>query len=225
MAAYTRHPSSPASSPSTFAMILRPWVALVAYMSAVAPTVLGQKLRFDNATTSTTLLTSPFSIYDDRPDNCPPCFNCNLENFKCQQFANCTRATGRCACPDGFGGEDCSQPLCGSLADGNNRLPRGQEKQCQCKEGWEGINCNVCKTDDACNAMMPDGEGGVCYREGLVVNENYQMCDITNKKILDQLKEQKPQATFSCNAARKECNFQCEFLRLSLLVSESGMLT
>ncbi|PSK50464.1 ABC transporter G family member [Elsinoe australis] len=55
---------------------------------------------------------------------------------------------------------------------------------------------------------MPEGEGGVCYREGLVVNENYQMCDVTNKKILDQLKEQKPQVTFSCNAQREECNFQ-----------------
>lgn len=105
---------------------------------------------------------------------------------------------------------DCSEPLCGSLADGSNRLPRGEEQTCQCREGWEGINCNVCKTNDACNALMPEGEGGVCYREGLVVNENYQMCDVTNKKILDQLKEQKPQVTFSCNAQREECNFQCE---------------
>ncbi|KAI7614935.1 hypothetical protein KC319_g19773, partial [Hortaea werneckii] len=57
---------------------------------------------------------------------------------------------------------------------------------------------------------MPPGQEdeAVCYREGLVVNENFQMCDITNKKILDQLKTQKPQATFSCNAERHECNFQ-----------------
>jgi hypothetical protein len=59
--------------------------------------------------------------------------------------------------------------------------------------------------------MMPEGEGGVCYREGLVVNENFQMCDITNRKILDTLKEKKPQATFSCNADREECNFQCMY--------------
>ncbi|KAK0281695.1 FAD-dependent urate hydroxylase [Friedmanniomyces endolithicus] len=51
-------------------------------------------------------------------------------------------------------------------------------------------------------------DGAVCYREGLVVNENYQICDITNRKIVDQLKEQKPQATFSCNAERQTCNFQ-----------------
>ena len=56
--------------------------------------------------------------------------------------------------------------------------------------------------------MMPNGEDGVCYREGLVVNENYQMCDITNRKIMDQLKDKKAQATFSCNADRHECNFQ-----------------
>ncbi|OCL15235.1 ATP-binding cassette sub-family G member 2 [Glonium stellatum] len=157
--------------------------------------------------TSVDILDSPFSLYDDRPDGCPPCFNCNLEDFACHQFAPCSKANGKCNCPPGFGGEDCSDPVCGSLADGKDRMPR-KDRYCECKEGWEGINCNVCKTNDACNALMPEGEGGVCYREGLLVNENYQMCDITNRKILDQLKEQKPQATFSCNKATEECNFQ-----------------
>ena len=151
-----------------------------------------------------------FSIYGDRPDGCPPCFNCNLEDFACQQFAKCSRANGKCECPPGFGGEDCSEPLCGALPDGRNRAPRGGEKTCQCSEGWTGINCNVCKTNQACNALMPDGEGGVCFKEGELVNENYQMCDITNRKILDQLKDQIPQATFSCNKDDAGCNFQCE---------------
>ncbi|KAF1841524.1 uncharacterized protein K460DRAFT_408984 [Cucurbitaria berberidis CBS 394.84] len=158
-----------------------------------------------------TLADSPnalFSIYDDRPDGCPPCFNCNLEDFKCHQFAECSKANGRCNCGPGFGGEDCSEPLCGSLADGKDRAPRGGEKECQCKDGWSGINCNVCKTNNACNAMMPDGEGGVCYTDGQLVKENFQMCDITNRKILDTLKDKKPQATFSCNAETAECNFQ-----------------
>lgn len=57
---------------------------------------------------------------------------------------------------------------------------------------------------------MPEGLGGVCYKQSVVVNENYQMCDVTNRKIRDQLKEQKPQVTFSCNAEHEECNFQCE---------------
>nr|POF15530.1 abc transporter g family member [Quercus suber] len=151
----------------------------------------------------------PSALFDRRPKECPPCFNCNLDDFVCYQFANCTRSSGKCSCPPGFGGEDCGTPTCGSLADGKDRMPR-QGAQCECKPGWEGINCNVCKSDDACEAFMPPGqeEDGRCYREGLVVNENYQICDITNRKIRDMLKEQKPQATFSCNAEREECNFQ-----------------
>ena len=58
---------------------------------------------------------------------------------------------------------------------------------------------------------MPEGKGGVCYKQGLVVNENFQMCDVTNRKILDLLKEQKPQVTFTCNAEKKECSFQCKY--------------
>jgi hypothetical protein len=150
-----------------------------------------------------------FSIYGDRPDDCPPCFNCNLEAFTCHQFANCTAATGRCACPEGWGGEDCSTPLCGSPAKGKDRKPR-EGKTCDCTDGWGGINCNVCQTDQACNALVPGGEGGVCYTHGAVVRKNYQNCDITNKKILEQLKDQKPQATFSCDATDATCNFQCE---------------
>ena len=152
---------------------------------------------------------SGFSILDDRPDNCPPCFNCELEAFQCAQFGSCNKYNGKCSCPAGFGGDDCSKPLCDSLAQGKNRTPRG-EGQCQCNEGWEGINCNVCTADEACNTLMPDGEGGVCYNEFRVVKENHQMCDVTNRKIRDQLKEQIPQITFSCNAEHETCNFQCK---------------
>lgn len=154
------------------------------------------------------LLPSLFTVLDDRPPECPPCFNCQLDAFQCKQYASCNRFTGKCVCDPGFGGDDCSTPTCGSLADGANRAPR-TEKYCTCKEGWEGINCNVCQTDDACSAMIPGGEGGVCYRQGLVVKENYQICDVTNRKIVDQLKEQKPQVTFSCDASDMTCNFQC----------------
>lgn len=57
---------------------------------------------------------------------------------------------------------------------------------------------------------MPEGKGGVCYKEGGLVNENFQMCDITNQQILDQLKGKIPQATFSCDKESAECNFQCK---------------
>jgi hypothetical protein len=57
--------------------------------------------------------------------------------------------------------------------------------------------------------MVPGGEDAVCYKDGLVVRKNYQQCDITNQKIVEQLKDQKPQATFACDAESQECNFQC----------------
>ena len=153
------------------------------------------------------LLQSSFSLEGDRPAECPPCFNCNLEAFQCAQFGSCNKYNGKCSCPPGFGADDCSKPLCGSLAMGKDRAPRGGD-DCDCAEGWEGINCNVCKTDAACDAMMPDKEGGVCYKEGVVVHENHQMCDVTNRKIIDQLKDKAPQITFSCNKDDATCNFQ-----------------
>ncbi|KAK4507275.1 hypothetical protein PRZ48_001010 [Zasmidium cellare] len=174
-----------------------PWVAFA-----------GHQINQYYTTNDALLSRDPFAIYDKRPEDCPPCFNCNLEDFPCLQFGNCTKSSGRCSCPPGYGGEDCSLPLCGSLADGKDRAPRDGDNPCECKEGWEGINCNVCKTNDACNAMMPNNEDGVCYREGVVQKENFQICDITNRKIVDILNGKKPQATFSCNAERAECNFQ-----------------
>lgn len=153
------------------------------------------------------LLSPQFTFLDKRPADCPPCFNCQLDAFQCTQFAQCNKYSGKCNCPAGFGGDDCSQPTCGSLANGPNRAVR-KGKYCSCKDGWTGINCNVCQTNDACNAMMPEKEGGVCYKQGVTVKENFQMCDVTNRKILDQLKERKPQVTFSCKAEDKTCNFQ-----------------
>ncbi|KAJ5092954.1 ABC transporter G family member [Penicillium angulare] len=147
------------------------------------------------------------SLFDDRPSDCPPCFNCQLDSYNCTQFSACNGYNGKCSCPAGFGGDDCSVPTCGSLADGENRPPRTGDK-CDCKEGWGGINCNVCQEDSACDAMMPEGKDGVCYKEGVTVKQNFQMCDVTNKKIVDQLGNKKPQVTFSCEAEDQTCNFQ-----------------
>ncbi|MCJ1245180.1 hypothetical protein MMC30_002381 [Trapelia coarctata] len=56
---------------------------------------------------------------------------------------------------------------------------------------------------------MPEKEGGVCYKQAVVVKENYQICDVTNKNIIDMLgPDQKPQVTFSCKAEDETCNFQ-----------------
>lgn len=99
--------------------------------------------------------------------------------------------------------------VCGSLAAGKNR-PIRSEESCQCDEGWFGINCNVCNSNKACNAMMPGNEGGVCYRDGEVVKENYQMCDVTNAQILKILDGRKPQVTFTCEKEDLTCAFQCK---------------
>ncbi|PGH32726.1 ATP-binding cassette, subfamily G (WHITE), member 2 [[Emmonsia] crescens] len=162
---------------------------------------------FSNYSDSSLVLSSDISLRDDRPKDCPPCFNCELEAFQCHQFATCNKYNGKCDCPPGFGGDDCTIPLCGSLPDGKGRAPR-KGKYCDCTEGWEGVNCNVCKTDDACNVMMPEGEGGVCYKDGVTQKENYQMCAVTNRKIVDMLGDQKPEVTFSCKAEDQTCNFQ-----------------
>jgi ABC-type multidrug transport system ATPase subunit len=166
---------------------------------------------YSNNTASTLSLQSPFYQLDDsRPPGCPDCprcFDCHYDEFSCQQFAKCNSNNGKCSCPPGFGGDDCSAPLCGSLADSKNRSPR-EGDVCDCDEGWEGINCNVCSSNQACNALMPEGEGGVCYKQGLVVKENFQMCNVTNQAILKQVAPRIPQVTFSCNADEATCNFQ-----------------
>lgn len=192
---------------------LLPLVAILASISTVEAALKTPKINRNYTSSNNDLLQSAFSIYGDRPDDCPPCFNCNLEAFQCHQFANCTAATGRCACPEGWGGEDCSEPLCGSLADGKDRPPRKGE-QCDCSNGWAGINCNVCQTNDACSSLIPGEEGAVCYKDGLVVRKNFQNCDITNKKILEILGDKKPEATFSCDAEKDECNFQCRLFSI-----------
>jgi hypothetical protein len=86
---------------------------------------------------------------------------------------------------------------------------------CDCDEGWTGINCNVCTSNLACNALMHDNGGGVCYQNGEVVNENYQICDVTNRKIRDLLEEKVPQVTFTCKEKDKTCDFQCMCLMAS----------
>ncbi len=192
---------------STTLAMRRPWPPLLLLLAfPVLPWVSAAIQNFS----SPSLLQYSFSALDDnRPPGCPPCFNCNLDDFQCHQFANCSKANGKCVCPPGYGGNDCTEPLCGSLAE-KERQPRKQDqKSCTCNSGWEGINCNVCTTNNACSSFMPEGKDGVCYREGLVQKENFQMCDITNRKILDQLDPKIPQATFSCNAKEETCNFQC----------------
>ncbi|KAK6462793.1 hypothetical protein DFJ63DRAFT_176107 [Scheffersomyces coipomensis] len=141
-------------------------------------------------------------------EECPPCFNCNLPNFECVQFSQCNSFTGMCECRDGYGGMDCSEPLCGSLSDGNLNRPVRDSNSCACKPGWGGINCNMCTEDNVCDAFMPEGLTGTCYKTGIIVNKFHEMCDVTNPKIISILDGKKPQATFSCNSTAETCDFQ-----------------
>lgn len=154
------------------------------------------------------LATAPKKGGDKPDDKCPPCFNCNLPNFECTQFSQCNTFTGFCECRDGYGGNDCSEPLCGGLSDGNKNRPTRKEDTCECKLGWGGINCNMCLDNQACDPFMPEGLSGTCYKSGIIVNKFHQMCDVTNKKIVSILDGKIPQATFSCNKTAENCNFQ-----------------
>ncbi|KAF9196484.1 hypothetical protein BGZ50_000104 [Haplosporangium sp. Z 11] len=154
-------------------------------------------------------LANPLLAAPDRPKDCPPCFNCLLDAFPCSHFAPCNPYDGRCTCPPGFAGDNCSVPVCGGLSDGKDRPKRGDDEKCKCKDGWSGINCNVCESDHVCDSLVPTGKNGTCYKGGLTVYENFQQCDVTNRKILDTLgPDQPPAITFSCNQQNKTCDFQ-----------------
>ncbi|TXT13418.1 hypothetical protein VHUM_00785 [Vanrija humicola] len=175
-------------------------------------------------------------------DKCPPCFNCLLPAFNCGQFGDCNQYDGQCRCPPGFGGQDCLTPLCGSLKDGDARYPRPDGKLCDCNDGWGGINCNVCADDRACKGFKlrnpidgtydePEGDEDdpsqqmVCYKGGLTVDRSFQMCDVTNRKIIDTIPDQKkPQVTFSCIAGGPQANVSSA-INFGGLGSDFGMST
>ncbi|KAI6081498.1 hypothetical protein F4821DRAFT_249212 [Hypoxylon rubiginosum] len=157
--------------------------------------------------TQVDMMRAQLALLDDRPSDCPPCFNCLLPAYECGQYADCNEYNGKCECPAGFGGDDCLEPTCGSLARGRDRPLRSGDT-CDCDEGWTGINCNVCTQDNACNALMETGEGGVCYQNGEVIDQNHQMCGVTNDKILSMLDGKIPQATFNCKKETGFCDFQ-----------------
>ncbi|KAF8632743.1 hypothetical protein AX15_001712 [Amanita polypyramis BW_CC] len=152
------------------------------------------------------------------PSKCPPCFNCLLPAFTCGQYGECDPYNGQCKCPAGWGGIDCLIPQCDSLADGDYRRLR-EGKSCECKDGWGGINCNVCQNDNACGGFpllggvpshgLDDSAANMtCYKGGETVFNNHQMCNVTNRKILDILPGRPPQVTFSCDSSDRTCAFQ-----------------
>lgn len=47
-----------------------------------------------------------------------------------------------------------------------------------------------------------------CYTGGETIFNNHQMCNVTNRKILDMLPDRPPQVTFSCDSSDATCSFQ-----------------
>ncbi|KAI1198197.1 hypothetical protein F5X97DRAFT_300192 [Nemania serpens] len=183
--------------------MLPPSFRLIAFGAASLSCLVAAQRNY----TQVDMMRAQMSLLDDRPSDCPPCFNCLLPAYECGQFADCNEYNGQCECPAGFGGDDCLQPTCGSLARGKDRPIRTGDT-CECDEGWTGVNCNVCTENKACNALMDTGEDGVCYQNGEVVKNNYQMCGVTNEKILSMLDGKIPQASFTCNKQDGFCDFQ-----------------
>ncbi|EQL01735.1 ABC transporter (Adp1) [Ophiocordyceps sinensis CO18] len=178
------------------------------FVFGIAAACLPVAAAYANSSFSNTdMLRAKLALMGDRPDGCPPCFNCLLPAHTCAQYAGCNEYNGKCDCPDGFGGDDCLEPLCGSLGRGKER-PMRSDGSCDCDDGWTGINCNVCTQDEACNALTETGQGGVCYQNGEVVRRNHQMCKVTNKQITTLLGKKKPEVTFSCQKKEGKCDFQ-----------------
>ncbi|CAO1631682.1 unnamed protein product [Parajaminaea phylloscopi] len=148
---------------------------------------------------------------EDRPKECPPCFNCQLPAFNCANSGKCRSYDGQCDCPIGFGGQDCLAPLCGSPVRGKERFPR-EGDTCACDKGWGGLNCNVCQSSDACAEVLLGGErlgdNATCYTGGSTGRQSFQQCDVTNKQIRDLLPGRPPKVTFSCQKDAETCNFQ-----------------
>ncbi|CCE66069.1 hypothetical protein TPHA_0O01000 [Tetrapisispora phaffii CBS 4417] len=145
-------------------------------------------------------------------ETCPPCFNCMLPMFECKQFSTCNEFNGQCDCIEGFGGADCSVPLCGSPSHDNKNRPLRNDTvsdACDCDEGWSGINCNLCEVDSVCNRFMPDNSiEGTCNKNGMIVNKINSNCNVVNSKILKILNGKIPQITFICDKNENKCNFQ-----------------
>ncbi|ORZ36730.1 ABC-2 type transporter-domain-containing protein [Catenaria anguillulae PL171] len=114
---------------------------------------------------------------------CPTCFTCASEG--CLNFGEC-QPTGTCKCPAGLAGKDCGLAACNST----NVLPelrsaRPDRSECQCDDGFAGINCNQCLRDEACvsNAGVPmnerrDGDRRVCNRTPRVYKKHQMQCEI-----------------------------------------------
>ncbi|KAH9270896.1 hypothetical protein BASA83_006849 [Batrachochytrium salamandrivorans] len=169
-----------------------------------------------------------FGLPTAAPDQCPPCFDCHLAIYPCINFGTCSDVTGRCDCSTGFGLNNCSQPLCGSLDSPNRQIRPPDQSQCTCDPGWTGINCNICKSDQACDRLVPGNQNGTCYNSMQPVQKNHILCDVTNQAIVETLKGKAPQLSLSCDKGSSTCEFQfwaaqCKCYPGHILCEQNGL--
>lgn len=157
-----------------------------------------------------------------------------------------------CNCKDGWGGINCNGESTGVLGnDSRWRLSVAASSAETLSTGgiwyhvshvrWWILTRPVCKDDRACKGFklrnpvsgMVDGDDDdddeiplVCYKGGVAIEQNFQMCDVTNRKIIDTIPNNKPpQVTFSCSNGGPSSNsslFAPSFGLGSLAPDESG---
>ncbi|KAI3662011.1 hypothetical protein MP638_005459 [Amoeboaphelidium occidentale] len=176
------------------------------------------------ATTATTTTTT--TAIPTPPGNDEMCFNCNLKQFNCINNGKCDKGTGQCLCDLGYGGKNCSEPLCGGLdqpeKDRRKRSSSSSKEEDCCSDGFQGQVCNVCSNDDACRRILdPKDEGlnATCYKGGVLVDYSHYSCKITNEELLELIPG--GEVAFQCSNSTKECFytlwkdreevFQCTF--------------
>ncbi len=91
-----------------------------------------------------------------------------------------------------------SLALCGS-ADDAPSFPKGEpgdDRSCQCSDGWDGPQLQRLPNDAACANFLLGGErlgeNGTCYDGGATIQQSFQQCDVTNQKIVDMLPAARP---------------------------------
>ena len=98
---------------------------------------------------------------------------------------------GSCSCVLPWVGDDCAERVCMNSVGGSGIHhivpPSATTNFCNdCLPGFDGISCDMCTTDDVCEATA--GVGAVCSHSARpVTTDKSFICDVTNKAFLGPL--------------------------------------